>query len=256
MKKRAMSSSHASYVKREGHQREHVFAELIGGEVNAGAQTDKKDVIDSKHQVYSVKGGTWWQIFLYSKGRFETNTIFRTIGRIADLMVKCIDVFPDDRSMYLRDKERYKSAIQEPMRQLAQEFDDPRVKQSFLDKALFNAGEVNFLAVQPPRRDIFYVFHQEDVVDVLSRELKVGNSKARNPQQRDCQKVVFRTSVNVGEIEIRTDSKQHYKQAKCRFNAELISGLLLDHVETKTRGVQESINKKVIPRGKAVKMMP
>lgn len=40
-----MTSDHASEVKIAGHLNEYDFAELIGGEVNLGAHTDKKDVI-------------------------------------------------------------------------------------------------------------------------------------------------------------------------------------------------------------------
>ena len=45
-RRRAMTSGHAREVKVSGHINEHHFAELIGGAVNKGTQTDKKDVVD------------------------------------------------------------------------------------------------------------------------------------------------------------------------------------------------------------------
>ena len=87
MRRRAMTSEQASLKKISGHVNEYDFAELIGGEVNLGAPTDKKDVIDRQHRSHSVKGGTWWQIFLYARSRLLHNTIFRGIGNLADFMI-------------------------------------------------------------------------------------------------------------------------------------------------------------------------
>ena len=49
-RKRAMTSDHASEVKIAGHLNECDFAELIGGEVNLGTHTDKRDVIDGQRR--------------------------------------------------------------------------------------------------------------------------------------------------------------------------------------------------------------
>lgn len=45
-----MTSKQASRVKLSGHQNEQDFATLIGGSVNLGSHTDKKDVIDAQHR--------------------------------------------------------------------------------------------------------------------------------------------------------------------------------------------------------------
>jgi len=230
-KKRAMTTGQASRVKLAGHARERHFAELIGGEVNKGTQTDKKDVIDQQHRFHSVKGGTWWQIFLYGRARFESNTIFQNIGSIADLMIACIDAFPPGRSSYVGNKGKYKSALQGPMGRLAQEFGDVRVKKAFFMKSLFNGGEVNYLTVQPKDSNEFFVFTNNDVVDCLSGFMEVGNSRARRAGEYDNQKVLFRIEGrNAGEIEIRTDSDTHYRQAKCRLNAPMVFSLLKEKI--------------------------
>ena len=133
-KRKAMTTEHARRVKLEGHKRELVFAKLIQGEVNKGTQTDKKDVIDKEHRAHSVKGGEWWQVFLYGKHRFVTNTIFQNIGNIANLMIDCIDTFPEYRNDYEGNKDKYKTQLQFPMRKLADEFNDETVKEAFFLK--------------------------------------------------------------------------------------------------------------------------
>ena len=242
-----MSSERASAKKRAGHKLEENFAKLMNGEVNAGAQTDKKDVIDKQHRTHSVKGGTWWQIFLYSKFRLETNTIFQGIGNLAPLMIACIDAFPKERKEYLSDKHRYKTGLQQPMRALAKELQDDNIRQAFFSKALFNAGEVNYLSVWRRTNRSFNIFYSEDVVDILTAHLQITNSKARNVSQYDDQKVLFKLAKNAGEIEIRTDSDVHYRQIKCRFNAALITDLLIDNCERK------ELNKSLPVYGKAIK---
>lgn len=235
MLKRAMTSTAASYKKRTGHINEQHFAYLIDGEV-VGDRTDKTDVIDESDNTYSVKGGEWWQIFLYGRDRFVTNTEFREIGNLADLFIDCIDAFPEDRNDYLQDKIYFKKRLQEPMRQLKNEICRPTIFPQLLSKAIFNGNEVGFLSIlskELSRQDVpldqkhFHLFSAEDVVSLLSTKLQIENSRARGRGQMDAQKVIFRYSnKNVGEIEIRTDSNVHYKQAKWRFNSPAILSLL------------------------------
>ena len=242
-----MSSEQASAKKRAGHKLEREFAELIDGEVNAGAQTDKKDVIDKQHRTHSVKGGAWWQIFLYGRSRLEKNSIFQGLGNLASLMIDCIDAFPKEREEYLNNKHRYKTKLQQPMQMLAEELQDGNIKQAFFSKALFNAGEVNYLSVWRKADQTFNIFSNEDVVNILTTHLQVTNSKARTPTQYDAQKVLLRVNKNAGEIEIRTDSDIHYRQIKCRFNAKLITGLLIDNYESNL------VKQGLLTYGKAIK---
>ncbi len=76
-KRRAMTSEHASMVKRAGHANEEHFAELIGGHVQRGHHTDKKDVADEQDRYHSVKAGERWQIFLYSKIALKLTLSFK-----------------------------------------------------------------------------------------------------------------------------------------------------------------------------------
>ena len=240
MLKRAMSREVASYKKRNGHVNERLFARLIEGMV-VGARTDKTDVIDQQSNTYSVKSGEWWQIFLYGRDRFLTDTEFHDIGNIANLFMDCIDAFPENRNIYVDDKTYFKERLQHPMRQLKNEICKPTIFAQLLLKGIFNRDEVDYLSILPIEltdRSIpldqkhFHVFSASEVTYLLSTKLQIQNSKARNYKQMDDQKVIFRyRDKNVGEIEIRTDSDIHYRQAKWRFNAPSILELLRSNLE-------------------------
>ena len=240
MLKRAMSREVASYKKGTGHVNERWFARLIEGEV-VGAGTGKTDVIDQQDKTYSVKSGEWWQIFLYGRDRFVTDAEFRDIGNIANLFIDCIDAFPDNRNDYVDNKTYFKERLQHPMRQLKNEICEPILLTQLLSKAIFNGDEVAYLSILPMEltdknvpedQKHFHVFSASDVTRLLSTKLQIRNSKARNYKQMDDQKVIFcYRNRNVGEIEIRTDSDVHYRQAKWRFNATSILGLLRNNLD-------------------------
>ncbi len=96
-KKRAMTSEQASYVKRQGHSDAKEFAKLIGpSDEYLNDPKAKKDVIDKSGDLYSVKSGKKkWQIFLYSKKRFENDYSFRVMNGMGQLLLKCTKCFPD-----------------------------------------------------------------------------------------------------------------------------------------------------------------
>ena len=247
-KKRAMDPETAREKKLRGHKVEHEFAGLIRGQINAGSQTDKKDVIDQQHCWHSVKSGKYWQIFLYRRSRLETNTIFQGMGKIAPLMIACLDAFPDSRSDYLNSKSKYKIALQSPMKNLATELREPYMLSAFLAKALFNGGEVNYLSVKT-MDSVFHVFHQSDVVSTLTYHLDITNSAARHNGQFDAQKTLLKyNNKNIGEIEVRNDSAQHYREIKCRFVAERIFALLQKKIQSR-----QNKTDKLIAYGKAIR---
>jgi len=74
-----MTSEQAKEVRQRGHEDAKEFAIRlgIGREFRSDPQA-KKDVIDTQGLSYSVKSGVKkWQIFLYSRKRFENNTEFQ-----------------------------------------------------------------------------------------------------------------------------------------------------------------------------------
>ena len=257
-KRRAMSSAHASEVKTAGHRNEVDFATLIGGEVQQGSHTDKKDVIDRQHRSHSVKAGTWWQIFLYGRQRLRTDAIFQGLGRVADIMIDCLDAFPPNRANYLADKVSAKQRLQSEMQKLLAELQDPRIFRAFLDKALFDGGNAQYLSIFPgPAKTQaaskhFHIFHKNDVVDALATDVTLQNSKARREGETDAQKVTFRSSLlkhNIGEIEVRTDSDTHYREMKFRLHAESVMQILTSEI-----GETSSLHPQLTTYGRAVRL--
>ena len=68
-----------------------------------------------------------------------------------------------------------------------------------------------------PLQGVFHVFHHTEVIHVFADNLEVCNSRAITSDQTPEQKVLLRhNGVNLGEIEMRNDSKIHYREI--RFN--------------------------------------
>ena len=242
MRRRAMTSEQASKKKTSGHQNEYDFAEVIGGQVRSDAPQGKPDVIDLQSRLHSVKGGTWWQIFLYSRQRLQSNTALQSIGDLANLMTQCVDAFPEEMDDYTADKESAKTRLQAPMRLLKQEIEKPGIFPALIDKSFFN-GNVDYLSALPSDfsnsspidQKHFHIFHRDDVVEQLAEHLEIRNSKARHSKQWDDQKVIVRYGKNAGEIEIRTDSLVHYRRIKWRMNSDLTFEILKSHLESEQR---------------------
>lgn len=247
-KKKAMTSEKASYVKRKGHADAREFAQVLGiGKEYRSEPQAKKDVIDLEGRSYSVKSGEKkWQIFLYGRTRFETNYTFKGMNGLGDLFLRCIDTFPEMREEYLKNKKLFKERLQAPMRELCRKLKEERLLAAFIDKSMFNSGEVDFLVIKNER--IFHVFWGRDVVEILKRCFEVENSKARGKNQFDDQKVIFRVSGKTyGEIEMRNDSEVHYREIKFWLDKKLIFSLLQSQIN-KT----QNLNRRIILYGKAI----
>lgn len=231
-KKKAMTSQKASYVKRKGHADAKEFAKCLGiGKEYKSDPKAKKDVIDSNGYSYSVKSGEKkWQIFLYGKSRFEKDYTFKAMDGIGDLFLECIESFPETYGDYLKDKISYKKKLQEPMRKLCKKLQDKRVLAAFLEKSIFNSGEVDFLVIK--EENSFHVFWSRDVVDILTKNYEVENSKVRTKNQMNDQKVIFKVGKKThGEIEMRNDSDVHYREVKFWLDKKLTLELLTSQIK-------------------------
>ncbi len=226
-RKRAMTSADASAKKKAGHEREHEFAALINGTVNKGTELGKKYVTDQSDGTHLLKSGKWWQIFLYGRGRLESNTMLRGIGDLADIAIECIDVFPNTFDEHHADKETAKTALQTPMKKLCEELQKPKIYESFIKKVFFNDNEVDYLTIKSDEK--FHVFEKSVVVNICNK-FTVANSKAVRSDQMDDQKVLLKLGVNIGEIEIRKDSNQHYREFKFRINGEKFLKILTEEI--------------------------
>jgi hypothetical protein len=226
-KKRAMSSDQAREVRAKGHADAREFALLIG--LPSDYKNDlkaKKDVIDHNGDAHSVKSGNeWWQIFLYSFNRIKTDYAFAAMNGIGQLIEKCLNCFPQDRSDYLADKERYKEALETPMKEISDKLQDKKRLAAFLAKSFFNGNEVQFLTIKHNNK--YHVFYSKNVIDTLCENFTIANSIAQKPDQFNNQKVLFKIEgKNAGELEVRTDSGKHYRQIKFRLNKLKILTLL------------------------------
>ena len=250
-KKRAMSSQKASEVKLKGHEDAREFAKLLG--IGKEYKTDpqaKKDVIDSEGNSFSVKSGEKkWQIFLYGEKRFREDFTFQSMDGLSEIFLKCINSFPESRDEYLRNKKLYKEKLKNPMRELCEKLKEKRILKGFIDKSIFNSGEVDYLVIKSDNN--FHIFLNEEVVNLLSEKFSVENSKAKNRYQMDDQKVIFKyEGKTYGEIEMRNDSNIHYREIKFWLDKNKTFNLLKENIKDKFR-----LNERIYLYGKAIKKL-
>lgn len=230
-KRRASSSEAASAYKRKGHADARQFALAIG--MSDDYQNDmkaKKDVIDPDGDAHSVKGGKKkWQVFLYGYNRFQQDVAFGGMNGMSDLLCKCIEAFPSTFSEYQADKLAAKTRLRKPMVDIANKLQAKRLLRAFLEKSFFNGKEVEYLTVK--EKDIYHVFSNGDVIRVLSTNLTVTNSQARQKGQTPEQKVVFQCSgKTLGELEMRNDSETHYREIRFNILKPKIVALLFKEI--------------------------
>jgi len=248
IKKKAMTSQKASFVKKKGHEDAREFAKLLGiGKEYKSDPQAKKDVIDFEGHSYSVKSGEKkWQIFLYGKTRFEKDYTFKGMDGLGDLFLKCINIFPENRNEYLKNKDKYKKRLQKPMQEISKKLKEKKLLAAFIDKAIFNSGEVDFLVIK--EKEIFHIFWSKEVVDSLVKNYSPENSKARIKNQYDSQKVVFKVEDKThGEIEVRNDSEVHYREIKFWLDKKLTFNLLKSNIKA-----LKKIKHNLIIYGKAI----
>lgn len=227
---RASSSDHARAYRQRGQDLQKYFAKLLGKENDYTRDPHaKKDVIDISGDSYTVKGGMRkWQIFLYSRSRFQDDPFFQTMNGIGQILIDCIESFPPDRLKYERRKEHYKSLLEPHMIELATKLSVKKVLLAFISKSMFN-GSVDYLAIY--HNDKFHIFWGKEVAKVMAVRLDVCNSLARNANQFSNQKVILKyKGVNLGEIEMRNDSDIHYREIRFNMIPQKAKDLLFETI--------------------------
>ena len=230
-RRRASSPDLARAYRQAGHDNALRFALELGlGEDYRNDPQAKKDVIDPSGDAHSVKSGDVnWQLFLYGRNRFLTDDGFLALDGIGGLLVHCIDAFPPSYEEYRKDPNAAKERLKTPMRELKDRFQRKALARAFLMKSVFNGGEVNYLTIL--HDNIFHVFLNTDVVQLMGERFEVVNSKARNAGEMDDQKVLFRyEGQNVGELEMRNDSQIHYQEVRFNMRIQPAIALLLDNI--------------------------
>ena len=228
-RRRALSSEDARNIRQRGHNDAREFAYTIGLPSDyQNNPTAKKDVIDPSGDSHSVKSGEKkWQIFLYGLERFWKDDTFGAMNGIGDTLAECINAFPPDFRAYQRNKDAAKERLRRPMKKLADLLQDKRRLRAFLNASLFNAGEVNYLTVK--HEGVFHVFLNQDVIRVFNDNLEVCNSRALTTGQTPEQKVLFRyKGLNLGELEMRSDSVIHYRQIRFNMIKPKVMALLFE----------------------------
>jgi len=242
-KRRSMTSDQARRVRANGFQAEEEFASLISGRTRTSAK--KKDVIDQQNGVHSVKSGKKkWQIFLYTKQRFQQEIDFQG----CELFIELIDSFPNSRENYVANKDKYKNILKGRMVQLKDYLSRSNNKLIFFKKAFLNNGEVDYFTIK--EGDVFHVFDGQEVIETIDNSTVLVNSKAKRRGEIDDQKVVFKlanSGVTIGEIEMRNDSPVHYRQVKFWMYKEKTLNLL----KSKIRSERQKYHR-VIAHGRAI----
>ncbi len=236
---RASTSEDARKYRQAGHDDATIFALLLGVKDYLNDPRRKKDVVDPSGDTHSVKSGRKkWQIFLYSRSRFIDDDGFQALNGIGTLLIHCIDVFPPTLEEYERNKEECKIRLMTPMSELKDRFQRKALVRAFLSKALFNAGEVDYLTIL--ENGVYHVFHNQDVVKMLGNNLAVENSKKRREGEFDDQKVVFRyRDRHVCELEMRNDSKMHYRQVRFTMYKDRATEMLIELSEISAKYTDE-----------------
>jgi len=246
-KTRASSSEDARAYRQRGHDDALDFALSIGldSDYNNDLQA-KKDVIDLSGDAHSVKSGKKkWQVFLYGVNRFRNDAAFGAMNGIGDLLIECIESFPETFRVYQSNKMVFKQKLRVPMRKLAERLQDKRRLKAFINKALFNGGEVNYLTIK--HEEVFHVFLNKDVIRVFAENLEVSNSRAITISQVPEQKVLFRyEGLNLGELEMRNDSETHYREIRFNMLKPKVLRLLFGKIE-----LTKKLSKKVFVYGDA-----
>ena len=113
------------------------------------------------------------------------------------------------------------------MRELKDRFQRKALLRGFLNKSIFNGGEVNYLTILQDGK--FHVYWSKDVITAMADRFEVVNSTGRTSGEYDAQKVLFRhNGFNVGELEMRNDSENHYGEVRFNMNKDSVLSLLAD----------------------------
>jgi hypothetical protein len=148
---------------------------------------------------------------------------------VGQLIIKCIECFPLTFEAYQQDKKAAKEKCRVPMRELKELLQEKKRVRSFINKAMFNGGEVNYLTVKDQNK--YHIFLNKDVVTAFADSVTVENSKAITSTQTPEQKVIFKSNgTNLVELEIRNSGENHYREVLCVMNKAKMMDLLYEKI--------------------------
>ncbi|MCY4089145.1 MAG: hypothetical protein OXF49_03425 [Candidatus Saccharibacteria bacterium] len=248
------TSDQARQYRQRGHDAALEFAKCLDlDEDYKNDRKAKKDVVDPSGDAHSVKSGEKkWQIFLYGRNRFERDDGFQALNGVGSLLIHCIDAFPPKYKDYEDNKDAAKERLRTPMRELKDRFQRKALLRAFLMKSIFNGGEVDYLTIKRDDGN-FHVYKNIDIVATLADSFIVENSALKGKGTKPEQKVLFKyKDRNVGELEMRNDSAQHYGEVRFNMSIQPFVQLLDDDPLQIFSDIKKHVPK-VISHGKATK---
>jgi len=157
--------------------------------------------------------------------------MFQILNGFGELIINCLNVFPEKRDNYLLNKDQCKKNLGFAINKLTEKLRDRNKIAGFLQQAIFNGNEVDYLTIKDENNK-YHVFSKIDVINILKNNFTVSNSIARTKLQYDDQKTLFKyKNINYGEIEVRNDSNVHYREIKFHLNGKKITNLLKEKLE-------------------------
>lgn len=289
-RRRAPSSATSSEKKLSGHSSEAEFALSMGGNVIHGTQMG--DIRDRNGNLYSVKTGKKWQIFLYNYKRISESIHLRILQDCLDSFTEDYDKYNEDRIKCIEFKENYikihgrkqakliqncvledhlghneymhaKNLLQKTTAAVKQKLENKIILRSFLNEAMFNNDQVSLLAIQDTtylNDNLFKVFSRDDILDIFCEAIYPDLSKAGNvPEDHNVggQKTLLRylkgaRPKNIAEIEIRNDSRDKFRLVRFNMYSKDVLSLLLKANSSKKA---KKINEKIMAYGLAIDLL-
>lgn len=235
--KHAMTSKEASEKKIRGHKVEEDVAKCFGGDVARGR--DKVDVIIHNKKCSVKKISKRLQLTLLS---IHSKCMVK--NKICRLLQECQYSFPENRTDYTKNKVKYKKLLQKPMTKLKDYLQDKENLKNYL-KFVFTNLEDGFLLIIEYSDHSYYIFDMDEVIDKLTENIIVINSRARSYCDMDSQKVIFKIKIgdkliNLVDNEIRNSGKNHYREFLAVCNSEKLIYFLLNNLP-KNRSIKHGI---------------
>lgn len=205
-RRRAPSSSVSSEKKLAGHSYEDEFANIIGGKTVSG--TGKADVIGPNEEVYSIKSGKKWQVFLYSYDTIIASKYLNIFSSLQEAYPKDAHKYFQDREKVISYKEKYgekngkeslkhltnqsvsialgsniyikaKEEVQKNVPQICKKLEDKSILFNILKEAIFKNNEVRYLVVMDShylKDGKFKIFFKDDILEIFSKYSNVSPS--------------------------------------------------------------------------------
>jgi hypothetical protein len=229
-KKKSMSSEQASFIKKDGHQNEKDFGELLSGSI-VKIGREKADIEYNGYTFSLKKMCKRIQFALYSRKSSNWLTNIESFKLCKD----CLDVYPETYDLYKKNKKLYKENLREKIISLKNYLStDTRHLHEFLIWIMFK-NSVDFLVLKDQTQH--YIYHAKQVVNTLIDCVQIATSQVVKRNDYPDQKVLLKCEnknkkiVNLIEIEIRNSTPQHFARLLCVCNRDVLFHLLQEKIK-------------------------